>query len=380
MKKFLNYIIILCMLLTMGGTNVYAYNKKPQNKGNKVDEARKQVNKPFNVSARCAIALDCNTKRIMYEKNSHMIVPMASTTKILTALIAIKHGDLDREVEISANASAIRGSTVGYRKGEKIKMKELLYGLMFKSGNDAAIAIAESIGGSIEGFAAIMNEYAKEIGILDSSFVTPHGLDYEKHYSTAYDLAILTSKAKEEKLFNEISSSKVVDGKAMGFTRSYNNINKILWQISNANGVKTGYTGQAGKCLVTSINHKEKTDIVIVVLNCTERWKETSRIYEFVKNNYEYKTVLEKGKEIGEYKINKGNGIKSIALKESIEVPIKKGSNITHNINMKSYSNEDLEEGQIIGDIEIFEENMPIYKKFMILDEPLNKVSTFTTK
>ena len=160
------------------------------------------------VNARCAIAMDSKTKQVLFAQNADEIVPMASTTKILTALIAISQGNLDREVTISKNASSIRGSKVKYTAGEKIKLIELLYGLLYKSGNDAAIAIAEDIGGSVEGFANIMNDYARSLGLVNSHFESPHGLDSAKHYTCAYDLALLTAKAME----NETSLIKSIIG------------------------------------------------------------------------------------------------------------------------------------------------------------------------
>lgn len=241
------------------------------------------------VSARNAIALDSKTKQVLFEQNADEIVPMASTTKILTALVAITHGDLEREVTISKNAASIRGSKVGYVAGEKIKLRELLYGLMYKSGNDAAIAIAEDIGGSIEGFAKIMNDYAISLGLINSHFESPHGLDSPKHYTCAYDLALLTTKAMENDLFCQICGTKTITKDTSNFTRDYNNINKILYKIPEANGVKTGYTGQAGKCLVSSIKH-EGRNIIIVVLNCSDRWNVTEKIYKYVTDNYCFKS------------------------------------------------------------------------------------------
>ncbi|CAM2078626.1 MAG: D-alanyl-D-alanine carboxypeptidase family protein [uncultured Clostridium sp.] len=240
------------------------------------------------VSARNAIALDSKTKQVLFEKNADEIVPMASTTKILTALVAITHGDLDREVTISKNAASIRGSKVGYVAGEKIRLRELLYGLMYKSGNDAAIAIAEDIGGSIEGFSKIMNDYAISLGLINSHFESPHGLDSPKHYTCAYDLALLTTKAMESDLFCQICGTKSITRDTSNFTRDYNNINKILYKIPEANGVKTGYTGQAGKCLVSSVKH-EGRNIIIVVLNCSDRWNVTEKIYKYVTDNYCFK-------------------------------------------------------------------------------------------
>ena len=260
-------IILLSIIFTQVlGISVYAQSKDNAN---------------FRVNARSAIALDKESGTVLYEQNAYEIVPMASTTKILTALIAIEQGDLDKKVIISKKAAGIRGSTVGYKANEEIALKELIFGLMFKSGNDAAIAIAEELGGSIEGFAEIMNHYARGIGILDSHFESPHGLDSSEHYSSAYDLAILTAKGMDYDLFREIVGSKQISKDKYNFTRDYNNINKILWKIPGANGVKTGYTGQAGKCLVSSVNNNGK-DVIIVVLNCPDRWNVTEKIYQHV--------------------------------------------------------------------------------------------------
>ncbi|MGL4850487.1 MAG: D-alanyl-D-alanine carboxypeptidase family protein [Clostridium sp.] len=237
------------------------------------------LDKKLKVDGRCAIAIEKETGKVLFEQNAYEIVEMASTTKILTALVAIENADLEQKFTVSKKAASCRGSKVGYKANEEITVRELLYGLMYKSGNDAAITLAEGIGGTEEEFARIMNHYSSSLGLIDSHFQTPHGLDKEDHYSSAYDLAMLTSKAMDYKIFREIVGSKQIDKNRYKFTRDYNNINKILWQIEGANGVKTGYTGKAGKCLVSSVNKNGK-DIIMVVLNCPKRWEETKKIYE----------------------------------------------------------------------------------------------------
>ncbi|MGG7176095.1 D-alanyl-D-alanine carboxypeptidase family protein [Clostridium paraputrificum] len=241
------------------------------------------------VNARNAIALDRSSGEVLFEQNGYELVPMASTTKILTALITIERGNLEEKLTVSKNAASIRGSKVGYRVGEEIAIKELLYGLMYRSGNDAAITLAEGIGGSIEGFSEIMNHYATSLGLLDSHFETPHGLDSQEHYSSAYDLAILTAKGMEYDMFREVVGTKEIRKEIYNFTRDYNNINKILWKIPGANGVKTGYTGQAGKCLVSSVNYNGK-DIIIVVLNCTDRWNQTEKIFNHIQETVAFQS------------------------------------------------------------------------------------------
>lgn len=277
------------------------------------------------INAKCAIAIDMDSKIVLYEKNAEMIVPIASTTKILTSLVAIKYGQLDNKTIISQRASGVRGSTVGYKKGESVTVRELLYGLMLRSGNDAAVAIAESVGGSVEKFATLMNEYAAETGLCNSHFESPHGLDSENHYSTAYDLARITTIAKRNDLFNKIVSTKIIDAQTSGFTRSYQNINKILYKIPEANGVKTGYTGDAGKCLVTSAVYNGH-EIVIVVLNCVGRWDETSKIFDYIKKNYEYKTIYKENQVVSDLTLNTKKFI--LVSPDDITLPVLKNSTL----------------------------------------------------
>ena len=316
------------------------------------------------VSARNAIALDSKTKQVLFEQNADEIVPMASTTKILTALVAITHGDLDREVTISKNAASIRGSKVGYVAGEKIRLRELLYGLMYKSGNDAAIAIAEDIGGSIEGFAKIMNDYAISLGLINSHFESPHGLDSSKHYTCAYDLALLTTKAMESELFCQICGTKSITRDASNFTRDYNNINKILYKIPEANGVKTGYTGQAGKCLVSSVKH-EGRNIIIVVLNCSDRWNVTENIYKYVVDNYSFKN--ENVKDIA--KTSEFISLGSVIEECDFEYGFKgEGS-----IEVEVFNTINKNSGDIIGKVALNNQGEELLKKALICDKDMTK-------
>lgn len=311
--------------------------------GNKVDKKL-----PLRVSARNAIAIDGKSMEVLWGQKGYEIVPMASTTKILTSLIAINYGDLDRIVTISKNASSIRGSTVGYKAGEEVTMRELLFGLMFRSGNDAAIAIAEDIGGSIDNFSNIMNDFARSLGIIDSHFESPHGLDSAKHYSSAYDLAILTAKGMESDIFREIVGEKVIYKDKYNFTRDYQNINKILYRIPGANGVKTGYTGGAGKCLVSSVNHNDR-NIIIVVLNCPDRWNVTEKIFNYVTScntfmDISNKEILEKENLAGLGKIIEEEDITyGYKEKDVVEVEV-----------FNRYC--DIESGDILGKISIKEE------------------------
>lgn len=348
LRPFVIAILIVAFCISSNVSAIKSNNKP----------VKENINKNLVVDARCAIALDSKSKVVLYEKNSYELVPMASTTKIMTTLVALKYGDLDKQMEISAKSAGIRGSVVGYKKGEKVTLKELLFGLMLRSGNDAAIAIAEGISGSVEEFAKLMNEYAGEIGIINTHFQTPHGLDGDEHYSTAYDLALVTAKAQENKLFNEIVNSRDVDGKTYGFTRSFHNINKILWEMPEANGVKTGYTGKAGKCLVTSAKVQDN-DVIVVVLNCTPRWKETKRIYEYVDKNYEFKKMFVKGDTAGEVVLNKGT-IK-LQYADDVVMPTKSGVEYTVKVIKPEKITYSINKGDKIGTLCIYADGQKVY-------------------
>jgi len=259
---------------------------------------------PININASSAIVMDMETGRVLFEKNAYVKRPIASTTKIMTAILAIENGNLDDEVTVSERACQIWGSDIGLKPGEKLKLRDLLYGLMLNSGNDAAIAIAEHIGGSLENFLDMMNEKARLIGAKNSSFKSPHGLDMEGHYSTAYDLALITRYALANPVFSEIVSTKTASIPG----RNLYNTNEMLGLYPGADGVKTGYTGQAGRCLVTSAT-RNGWRIISVVLNCptkSARTQNSIKILDYAFNNYKMYTLTEAGETVGYLPVNKG--------------------------------------------------------------------------
>jgi D-alanyl-D-alanine carboxypeptidase (penicillin-binding protein 5/6) len=221
---------------------------------------------PPSINALAAVVVEESTGRILYGKNALEKRSIASTTKILTALVALENGNPEDKVRVSKRAAAIGGSTVGLREGEEYTLRELLYAMMMISGNDAAIAIAEHIGGSVEDFAIMMNARAKSLGAVNSNFVTPHGLDREGQYSTAYDMALITIEALKNPLFCQIvsTSSFYIPG------HSLYNTNELLGSYPGVDGVKTGYTGQAGRCLVTTAK-KNGMRLISVVLGSPTR-------------------------------------------------------------------------------------------------------------
>lgn len=381
-KKIITISLLVLLTFTWNIYSVEAYTEENIDNDyesidiieeDSIDIVSEEVNikAPLRVSARCAIAIDAESREVLWNQNGYEIVPMASTTKILTSLIAINYGNLEKKVTISKKASSIRGSTVGYAAGEEISMRELLFGLMFRSGNDAAIAIAEEIGGSIEGFSNIMNDYAKSLGIINSHFESPHGLDSQKHYSSAYDLAILTSKAMEYKDFREFVGEKIIYKDKYNFTRDYQNINKILYRIPGANGVKTGYTGGAGKCLVSSINHNGR-NIIIVVLNCADRWNVTEKIFNYVTKSNDF--INKSNKDI--LKEEKLAGLGDIIDEEDIIYGYRESDVVEVEVFNPSL---DVEAGDILGKISVKDKvyekvKFPLISNINVSKEELEKI------
>ena len=213
---------------------------------------------------------------------------MSSTTKIMTAIVVIENTNLNNVVEISSKAAGIGGSRLKIKRGDKITVRDLLYGLMLRSGNDAAVALAEYVGGSVEGFAILMNKKAAEIGLENTNFVTPHGLDSEEHYTTAYELAILTDYALSNEIFVNIVRTKSCNININGYSRTISNTNELLGNLNGVYGVKTGFTNGAGRCLVTAIKRND-LDIICIVLGADTkkiRTTDSVKLIEYTFSNF----------------------------------------------------------------------------------------------
>lgn len=251
--------------------------------------------KVFAVSAESAILIDSDTGRVLYEKNAHNIQGMASTTKIMTAILALEQSTLDKKVKVSHKAATTEGSSMYLNSGEIIKMESLVYGLMLNSGNDAATAIAESISGSTDEFAKLMNKKAKEIELKNTSFANPHGLDHNDHYSTAYDMAILTKYAMKNEKFKNIVSTKRKNVELNGIenSRFLTNHNKLLSLYENCIGVKTGFTKSCGRCLVSAAQ-KDGVNLIAVTLNAPDDWNDHISMYESAFADYNSYDIIDK--------------------------------------------------------------------------------------
>lgn len=273
------------------------------------------------VDAAAVVVMEAGSGRVLFSKNPTVKRSIASTTKIMTAIIALENASLDDKVEISKRAASISGSAIGLKAGDTYTMEDLMYGMLLNSGNDCAIAIAEYVGGTVENFANMLNSKARDIGASDTVYVTPHGLDADGQYSTAYDLAIITRYALNNKDFSKIVStkSKQIQG------HSLYNTNELLDIYPGTDGVKTGYTGKAGRCLVASAK-KDGMRLISVVLGCVSRNKraESSRnALEYGFKNYKLYTLIEEGKEFGTIPVIKGKrGSVAVKAAETVIMPL----------------------------------------------------------
>ena len=326
MKK--NKFIIICATILILFTNCYyvlADDLDEEIDFNKelIKETKANISDEPNINSRAAIVYDRHSKKILYEKNKDQKRAMASTTKIMTAIIVLEKADLSDIVEVSSKAARTGGSRLGLIAGDKITIRDLLYGLMLKSGNDSAIALAEKMCGNVEKFADLMNSKAKELKLENTNFITPHGLDKEEHYTTALELAKITDYALNIEEFRNIVKIKTYNVKINGKIKTISNTNELLGNLSGVYGVKTGFTNNAGRCLVTSVKRGE-LDIICVVLGAdTKKFRTIDSI------------------KLIEYAFNK---FKIIDTKNMIEYEFKKWKDMNEkliNINKGEYNNID---------------------------------------
>lgn len=251
-----------------------------------------------NVSSQTAILVDQESGRVLYEKNANKKMRIASITKIMTAILAIESGKLDEKVQVSKRAVYTEGSSIYLKENEKMKLEDLVYGLMLRSGNDSAVAIAEYVGGSVEGFVFLMNQKAQEIGMRNTVFANPHGLDdHENHYSTAYDMALLTRYAMQNEIYRKIAGTKTyrAPNPDEKWDRVWKNKNKLLTGMYEySTGGKTGYTKRAKRTLVSTAT-KNNEDLIAVTLNGPDDWNDHIAMFEWGFEQYDLLNVVEKG-------------------------------------------------------------------------------------
>ena len=319
---------------------------------------------------------------------------MASTTKIMTATIIIENFNLDDTIEISKKAASTGGSRLGLKQGDKITIKDLLYGLMLRSGNDAAVALAEYASGSIENFAKLMNEKAIELNLNNTHFETPHGLDSNDHYTTAYELALLSNYALKNKTFAQIVGTKNYTITINGYSKTLSNTNELLGNLSGVYGIKTGFTNGANRCLVTACK-RNNIDIICVVLGADTkkfRTQDSIKLINYIFDNFQtinIKEIIEKDfkvwekNNINKFIINKGIN-KNIELTLDTSniscIPIRKDliDSLYTTINCKTHFDAPLHSNIEIGNIDILCENSKIISAKIFTSSEINKKTSIS--
>ncbi len=353
-----------------------------------IETSSNNIQEP-SINSRAYVVIDRKSNTMLIGKNENQKKKMASTTKIMTALVVIEHCNLSDTVEISKKAASTGGSRLGLKTGDKITVSDLLYGLMMRSGNDAAVALAEYVSGSIHDFAKIMNAKAQELGLSNTHFVTPHGLDEDEHYTTAYELALLSNYALNNEIFTKIVGTKNYTITINGYPKSLTNTNELLGALNGVYGIKTGFTNGANRCLVTACK-RGNMDIICVVLGAdTKKYRTTDsiKLIEYCFSNFTYVNIEEIIS--NDFKIWKENTLSSfIILKgksnyldldyENIQYPIIPVRNdLIHNFNIIINYNSILEspvsKGTSIGTITLELEGKTIYSGKIFIDSNIEK-------
>lgn len=387
--KLKNIFIIFIILINLLGNTVLADISLEEDVY--IDEESLQtstdITSDLKTYSKHIICIERTTEEILFEKDAYTQTAMASTTKIMTAIIVLENCDLNEEVSISKKAANTGGSTLGISEGTKISMQALLYGLMLRSGNDCAVAIAEHIGGSVEGFAQIMNNKAKELNLKNTNFVTPHGLDSVEHYTTAYDLAILTNYALNNEKFKEIVGTKQITEQIGDYPRSMINTNELLGVVNGVYGVKTGFTGNAGRCLVTACKRND-LDIIVVVLGADTkkiRGLDSKNVIEYVFENYEMvdtesivKEAMDDFEKVKKINILKSNDKIKLELEErkTYRYPVNKNeiSNLKTAIYCVDVINSPVLKGAKIGNLQLKSNDKILYSIDIVLSNDINRM------
>ena len=326
-------------------------------------------NEDFLTQAKSMFTMETNSGRILYRKNDKERLPMASTTKIITAIVAIENcKNLDEKYLIPASAVGIEGSSIYLRKNEHLSVRELLYGLMLRSGNDSAVAIAIIVAGSVENFVKMMNDFCLKLNLTDTHIVTVNGLHDDAHYTTAYDLAMITSYALKNEIFSEIVSTEIKDisdENSKDKIRHLKNKNKLLKMVDGADGVKTGYTKKAGRCFVGSAT-RDGMQIVCVVLDCIPMFQDSKKLIEKGFNEFKMTKIFSAG-EISETEIKNGKKTQKapILLEKDIYFPLKNDefAEITAKVVLNDDLKAPIKETDEIGEIEIKLQNDLIFSQ-----------------
>lgn len=367
MKKIL-YSILIFLLILLNFSTVCADDVDNEvDFEDTIEVTASNVSELPKTNSRRYIVYDRISKSMIIGKNEDIKSAMASTTKIMTTIVILEKADLNETVTVSAKAGGTGGSRLGLKRGDKASVRDLLYGLMLRSGNDAAVALAEHVGGSVKGFAELMNEKAIELGLTNTHFVTPHGLDDANHYTTALELAKLTDYAMDNETFAKIVGTKSTTIYINNQSRQINNTNELLGVLNGVVGVKTGFTNNAGRCLVTETK-RNNMDIITIVLGADtkkDRTKDSANLIEYTFSKYKMYNLEEqiieefnKWKNINEKRIliikgKTSNPKLALGTIEKATIPICDNDKIEYSINALTEVEAPVEQWNVMGTLTV---------------------------
>ncbi len=324
------------------------------------------------ISAKSAIVISADTNEVIFEKNAYEKLPMASTTKIMTSILALEYGANEFMYQVTEEMVNVEGSSIGLLADDKISLKTLVKGMLLESGNDAANTVAHVVGGSVEDFVSLMNYKAKEIGMNSTSFETPSGLDGESHYSTAFDMAVLGSYAIKNPEFRKICSSQtqVVYYGNEPYRRVFSNNNKLLKVYDGAFGIKTGFTKKSGRCLVSAVQKDGKT-LVAVTLNAPDDWNDHIKMYDY---SFDLAQTYNLTCDMENIEIAVVGGEKSsVSVKFNDIIPfttIDNSFSYNSKIFIEKFLYAPVNSGDIVGFVEFYDKNNNLLQKtYLVADE-----------
>lgn len=321
-----------------------------------------------NCSAAGMAMIELDSGRLIAAKDKDRRLPMASTTKIVTAITVIENcEDLNKIVEVPNEAVGVEGSSIYLKRGERLSVKDLLYGLMLQSGNDCAVALAVHIAGSIENFATMMNDAAERIGAKNSHFVNPHGLHSDEHYTTAYDLALISAYAMRNETFKNIVGTKVykITTDNQESNRVIINKNKFLNLCAGGNGIKTGFTKKAGRCLVASAQRNGRT-LICVVLDCGAMFEECSRLVDIAFNSLIMSDIISVNTAIKQVKVANGEkNLVGVGVESVVNYPftVEEISRLKINFELPDELQAPINKGEKVGKINFYLNNRLLFSE-----------------
>lgn len=326
----------------------------------------------LSVNAKGAVLIDAASGRILFGQDENRMLPEASCTKIMTALLALENCSLDEKVTAGKNAHGVSGTSIYLSEGETLTMEQMLYGLMLRSGNDAAVAIAEHVAGSVKDFAALANERAKELN-ADANFINPHGLHDEGHAASALGLARIMRAAMQNEDFRTITATqkKIIPWVGNEFSRVLENKNRLLRDYDGATGGKTGYTSKAGRCLVFSAE-RNGLELIGTVLNCYTWFDTAAEMLDYGFDHFRMETALTEGQVAAQASILNGDEASVDALAaEELGGAVRKGSKTEVKIDLKTIA-APVKKGQVIGSASLLEAGQVIDRCDLLAADDIN--------